>query len=83
MDRYKINHRVTTPYHPQANGQVEGTNKILEAIITNTVKLHLKDWADNSLKLYGPTRKHGGLLLIAPYELVYENRVLLVIETNI
>jgi hypothetical protein len=21
MDKYKIKHRVTTPYHPQANGQ--------------------------------------------------------------
>jgi len=26
MDIYKIKHRVTTPYHLSANGQVEGTN---------------------------------------------------------
>jgi hypothetical protein len=43
MENYKIKHRVTTPYHPHVNGQVEGTNKILEEIITKIVRLHLKD----------------------------------------
>jgi transposase InsO family protein len=63
MENYKIKHKVTTPYHPQENGQVEGTNKILEAIITKTVRLHLKDWAMiDSLKLYGPTKQPGELL---------------------
>jgi hypothetical protein len=46
MEKYRIKHRVTTPYHRQDNRHVEGTNKILETIITNTNKLHLKDWAD-------------------------------------
>ena len=29
MKKYGIKHRVTSPYHPHANGQVESTNKVL------------------------------------------------------
>jgi transposase InsO family protein len=32
-----IKHGVTSPYHPQENGQVESTNKVLEAILTKTI----------------------------------------------
>jgi hypothetical protein len=27
----------STPYHPQENGQVESTNKVIESILTKTV----------------------------------------------
>ena len=37
LDNYHIKHRVTSPYHPQENGQVESTNKVLEAILMKTV----------------------------------------------
>ena len=43
-EKYKIKHRKSTPYHPQANGQVESTNKTLEGIITKTIQMHRKDW---------------------------------------
>ena len=39
MEEYKVKHKKSTPYHPQANGQVESTNKVLESIITKTVHL--------------------------------------------
>lgn len=32
-----IIHKITSPYRPQANGQVESTNKVIEAILTKTV----------------------------------------------
>lgn len=35
---------MTTPYHPQANGQVESSNKIIETILTKTVASHRCDW---------------------------------------
>jgi hypothetical protein len=84
MDKYKIKHRVTTPYHPQDNEQVEGANKILEAIITKIVKLQLKDWADRlpeALWAYWTTWRTT--IGCTPYELVYGKRVLMPIETNI
>ena len=37
-EQFKIKHRFSTPYHPQANGQVESTNKVMEAILTKTVQ---------------------------------------------
>ena len=43
MQKYGVKHRVTTPYHPQANGQVESTNKVLENILTKTVASHCRD----------------------------------------
>eukprot|EP00253_Pinus_taeda_P015001 PITA_15001 len=46
MEEYKIKHRKSTPYHPQANVQVESTNKVIEGIITKTVHLHRRDWAE-------------------------------------
>jgi hypothetical protein len=37
---------MSTPYHSQANRQVEVTNRVLETILTKTVQRHHKDWAD-------------------------------------
>jgi transposase InsO family protein len=45
LQKYHIQHRMTTPYHPQANGQVESTNKVIESILTKTVKKNRKDWS--------------------------------------
>ena len=41
--KYGIRHCKSSPYHPQDNGQVESTNKVLEAILTKTIHLHHKD----------------------------------------
>ena len=46
VEDYKIKHRKSTPYHPQVNDQVESTNKVIEGIITKTVHLHRRDWAE-------------------------------------
>eukprot|EP00253_Pinus_taeda_P036056 PITA_36056 len=44
LQKYHIKHKMNTPYHPQANGQVESTNKVIEAILTKTIKENRKDW---------------------------------------
>ncbi len=47
MEEYKIKHRKSTPSHPQANGQVDSANKIIEEIFTKTMHLHRGDWKEN------------------------------------
>jgi len=43
LQKYHIKHKMTTPYYPQENGQVESTNKVIEAILTKTVKENRRD----------------------------------------
>ncbi len=43
LNNYHVQHKMTTPYHPQANGQVESNNKIIETILTKTVLSHRLD----------------------------------------
>eukprot|EP00253_Pinus_taeda_P026374 PITA_26374 len=50
LTHHKIKHRTSTPYHPQANGQVEVTNRALEGILTKVVRNNRKDWADRLVK---------------------------------
>ena len=43
--KHNIKHQITSPYHPQANGQVESSNKVVEGILTKIVRSHHKDQA--------------------------------------
>eukprot|EP00253_Pinus_taeda_P032975 PITA_32975 len=43
FSHHKIKHRTSTPYHPQANGQVEVTNRAVENILTKVVSSSRKD----------------------------------------
>ncbi len=36
-EKYGIKHCKSSLYHQQANGQVESTNKVVEAILTKTI----------------------------------------------
>ena len=42
--RYRINHRKTTPYHLQTNGQTERVNGILVSILRKTILDSKRDW---------------------------------------
>eukprot|EP00253_Pinus_taeda_P006299 PITA_06299 len=77
----RIKHRTSTPYHPQANGQVEVTNRALEGILTKVVRSSRKDWADCLVEAtcaYNTTWKTT--TSFTPYELAYGKRALLSIE---
>ena len=50
MEEYKIRHGKYSLYHPKSNGQVEVTNRELEAILTKIVSVHKKDWATKLLE---------------------------------
>jgi transposase InsO family protein len=83
-EQYQIKHRKSTPYHPQANGQVESTNKVIEYILTKIVQLHHKDWVDRLLEALWDYRiTWRNTTGHTPYELVYGKQVLLPIEFQI
>ena len=42
--KFRINHRKTTPYHPQMNGQIERVNGIRVSIMRKTVLDSKRDW---------------------------------------
>ena len=81
LRKYHVQHRVASPYHPQANGQVESTNKVIEAILTKTVKSHRKDWVDRlpeALWAYHTT--WCNTTGFSPYDLVYGKSAIFPIE---
>jgi hypothetical protein len=83
-EKYGIKHHKYSPYHPQANGQVESTNKVLEAILTKTVQLHHQYCADRLLEaLWAYQTTWRNTTGHTPYEMVYGKQVLLPIEFQV
>ena len=72
LQKYHIQHRIASTYHPQANGQVESTNKFVEAILTKTVRSHRRDWVDRiSEALWAYHTTWCNTTGFSPYDLVY------------
>ena len=77
-------HRITSPYHPQANGQVESTNKVIEAILTKTVASHRRDWATRFLEaLWAYRTTWRNTTGYSPYQLVFGKEPIFPIEFEI
>ena len=84
LKNYHIQRKITTPYHPQANGQVESTNKVIESILIKTDSSHRRDWAYRLLEAlwayrmtWRPTTGHS------PYQLVFGKEPIFPIEFEI
>ena len=45
LKKYGVHHRVTTSYHPQANGKVELSNREVKTILKKIIQPDGKDWA--------------------------------------
>lgn len=84
LQKYHIKHKMTTPYHPQSNGQVENTNKVIEAILTKKIKENRRDWFQKlpeALRAYRTTWKNT--TGFSPYELVFGKNVVFPLEFEI
>jgi hypothetical protein len=72
LSKLEIEHRVSTAYHPQTNGQAETSNRQLKSILNKTIEKGGKDWSkklDGALWAYRTAFKTP--IGMTPYQFVY------------
>jgi transposase InsO family protein len=60
-----LRHENSTPYYPQANGQVEATNKVFTTMLRLSVGIHQSSWHTTSFQHYRPIEHYLSLLWVS------------------
>ena len=79
-----LSHDSSTPYYPQANGQVEAINKVLKRVLHRMIGVHKRSW---HLILYSALWAYRTSVRNAtgftPFQLVYGLEVILPVQCEI
>ena len=81
LGHYNVTHKVSSPYHPQTNGQAKVSNRELKKILEKTVASTQNDWASklgDALWAYRTTFKIA--IGLSPFQMVYEKSCHLPVE---
>ena len=84
FQKYVVRHKVSTPYHPQTNGQAELAHRKIKRILTKIVNTTRKDQStklSDALQAYRTTYKT--VFGMSPYRTVYGKSYHLPIELKL
>jgi hypothetical protein len=71
-EHFLLQHRTSTPYYPQGNGQAESTNKVLTNLLTKLVNDKRMDWDEHiHTALFSYRTAYKVNTHHTPFELVY------------